>query len=66
MNAHRPGRVVYICRDLDGEWATVLASAGRKEREEVAALIARLGWELVDITDALTPGMLRRETWRST
>ena len=66
MNAHRPGRGVYVCRDLDGEYATVVVGAGLEEREEVAALIRRLGWELLDITDALTPGMLRRENWRTT
>ena len=63
---NRPGRGVYVCRDLGGEYATVVVGAGMDEREEVAKLIRRLGWELLEITDALTPARLRREVWKST
>jgi len=66
VNANRPGRGVYVCRDRDGEYATVVVGTGMDERKEVTALIRRLGWELLEITDALTPARLRREVWKST
>jgi hypothetical protein len=57
--------MVYICRDLHGEWATVVVGTNPEERSEVRALIERLGWDMVDVTNALTVGMLRREGWRT-
>lgn len=51
---------VFTVRDDFGELRTIVVPGDPEVRAEVARLIARAGWQTVDITEALTVDRLRQ------